>query len=63
MRILDLFGEDSPRYRHLSPGRRRLRASNLRVIFGFIVFSLTAIILAVIVKFAYDNRALFLSWP
>jgi hypothetical protein len=62
MRLVDFLDEDSPTYRHLSPGRRRVRASNVRVIFGFIVISLVGSILAVIVKLAYQNRAVFLSW-
>jgi hypothetical protein len=62
MLLRDLLNEHSARYRHLSPGKRRLRVTNIKVAIATITFSIVVMVGAFLVRIVYDNRALFNSW-
>lgn len=62
MRLRDYFRPESRVYRHLSPEKRNLRATELRVGVGFGVFSVLAVLLAFLLKVIYDNQYLFRAW-
>jgi len=59
MSLRDYFDAESPVYQHLSPGKRRLRVTNLKVAIGYVVFFGGILLLAFLAKAAYDNRLMF----
>jgi hypothetical protein len=62
MPFAGLLNPESARYRHLSPGRRRLRVTNIKVAIGVLVFSFVFMAGAILIRVIYDNRAIFRSW-
>lgn len=63
MRVRDYFHSESRVYRHLSPEKRNLRATELKVSVGFVLFSTVAVLLAFLIRAIYDHGYWFASLP
>jgi hypothetical protein len=59
MRVRDYFHSESGVYRHLSPEKRNLRATELKVSVGCVLFSTAAVLLAFLVRAIYDHKYWF----
>jgi hypothetical protein len=57
--LRDYLDEESPRYQHLSPGKRRLLVTNIKVTIGYALFFGGVVLVAFVAKAVYENRLMF----